>query len=369
MDFSARISGDQLRRRFVPALKRTGARALIATGLSQHMTMIGHGRGVVFCGHRIIHEEEESGFAPSRSLAVRADYLEQLLTHLRHREVELIDLSAMPERLMDPRGRPFACFTFDDGYADCIEWGLPIFERHRAPFTVFVTTGFVERTHLMWWAVLEEAIRRAETLEIPINRTVRRLDLSSVRKKSIAFRMLTERCILNSGYAETELVPTLIERFGEGLTIAARRLPADWAMLERLVSSPWGRVGAHTASHPLLTILPADRAWHEITQARTLLQRRLGIPVAHFAYPYGGRGAVGPREMKMARDAGFELALTTEERIAQASDSEQCLALPRIGFYQDLRLLDIHMTNFASLVQKFTTVARKLHPPWRSDSA
>jgi glycosyltransferase involved in cell wall biosynthesis/peptidoglycan/xylan/chitin deacetylase (PgdA/CDA1 family) len=46
-------------------------------------------------------------------------------------------------------------------------------------------------------------------------------------------------------------------------------------------------IGAHTVSHPRLTDLDGDRAEREVVESRAQLERELGSPVRHFAYPYG----------------------------------------------------------------------------------
>lgn len=45
--------------------------------------------------------------------------------------------------------------------------------------------------------------------------------------------------------------------------------------------------GAHTLTHPNLTLLPLDRVKAEICDSKTIIESALGVTVASFAYPYG----------------------------------------------------------------------------------
>ncbi len=47
-----------------------------------------------------------------------------------------------------------AAITFDDGYANNAEVAVPLLQKHHLPATFFITTGFIDRTHRPWWAVL-----------------------------------------------------------------------------------------------------------------------------------------------------------------------------------------------------------------------
>ncbi|MBY0276530.1 polysaccharide deacetylase family protein [Candidatus Binatia bacterium] len=64
-------------------------------------------------------------------------------------------------------------------------------------------------------------------------------------------------------------------------------------------------IGAHSASHPRLSLLSRDDAEREMRSSRDVLERLLGAPVRHFAYPYGD---VSPRERELARLVGFTSA-------------------------------------------------------------
>lgn len=47
--------------------------------------------------------------------------------------------------------QPFVCLTFDDGYCDNYTIAYPILKRLGVPFTIYVTTGFIDNRLPMWW--------------------------------------------------------------------------------------------------------------------------------------------------------------------------------------------------------------------------
>jgi hypothetical protein len=49
--------------------------------------------------------------------------------------------------------------TFDDGYAGNLHVAYPVLRHHAVPFTVYVTTGFMDREVRVWWYGLERLWR------------------------------------------------------------------------------------------------------------------------------------------------------------------------------------------------------------------
>jgi peptidoglycan/xylan/chitin deacetylase (PgdA/CDA1 family) len=97
------------------------------------------------------------------------------------------------------------------------------------------------------------------------------------------------------------------------------------AMLERRGVE----IGSHTVSHRELTSLSDNEALAELVRSRRALERRLGHRVPWLAYPIG---AYDSRIERLARRAGYVLAVTTEWGTRQSA--QRPLALPR------LRILD-----------------------------
>jgi peptidoglycan/xylan/chitin deacetylase (PgdA/CDA1 family) len=99
----------------------------------------------------------------------------------------------------------------------------------------------------------------------------------------------------------------------------------DWSDLGALPAGV--TVGAHTATHPDLSRLPARECEREMSTSRQEIEQRLGKPVRWFAYPYGSsspqvRGLAGKH---------FDLAVGTSLRLLPRRPDR--VDLPRIDTY------------------------------------
>jgi peptidoglycan/xylan/chitin deacetylase (PgdA/CDA1 family) len=86
-------------------------------------------------------------------------------------------------------------------------------------------------------------------------------------------------------------------------------------------------IGSHTATHPRLRGIAADRLRQEVAGSRSRLTDLLGEPVQGFAYPYGSMDAAARQAV---RDAGYDYACSVESPLSSLGT----FALPRIIFKQ-----------------------------------
>lgn len=84
-------------------------------------------------------------------------------------------------------------------------------------------------------------------------------------------------------------------------------------------------VGAHTRHHVHLTQLNRLECRDEIMLCKSELEAGLGVPVAHFCYPYGEYTA---EHAAMAREAGYHSVTTTVRSRCHAN--EDLMQLPRV---------------------------------------
>ena len=76
----------------------------------------------------------------------------------------------------------------------------------------------------------------------------------------------------------------------------------------RELSSGGMTIGAHTLSHPMLSLAPPELAYAEISDSKKRIESALGTTVWAFAYPFGDPESVNAEVVKMTQNAGFEAA-------------------------------------------------------------
>src|ERR1700730_18047599 len=146
-----------------PIVRTTASLVAHFTGVSRLIAARYRGRGMIFALHSVV---DDDAFCPDRTLRCSTGQLERTLQWLRGEGVDFVDLEQAVRRLRGGIPRPFACFTFDDGYADNLTRALPIMGRFGAPFTVYVTTGMITREIDGWWFGLAALVRSRDRVEL-----------------------------------------------------------------------------------------------------------------------------------------------------------------------------------------------------------
>lgn len=217
-----------------------------------------------------------------------------------------------------------ACVSFDDGYRDNVDIALPILRRHGVPATFFIATGYLNGGR-MWNDTVIESIRRCEPMDLDLTALglgAVPLATTELRRKAIGKILSALKHLPGS---EREAKVAGIE------AIAAGTLPRDLMMRDQDVRSLRAagmEIGAHTATHPILTRLASADARREIDQSRERLTAILGESVSLFAYPNGKPGQdYAAEHVRMVRDAGFSAAVSTAWGVA--SKDSDLFQLPR----------------------------------------
>ena len=316
------------------------------TGLHHAVAPLTRGRGVILAFHHV-RPSQPRPFAPNLGLEITPDHLDAVLGHLHRRGIRIVPLDEIPSCLAASGPERVAALTFDDGYRDTLAHALPVLERHAAPFSVFVTTGFAERTARLWWLDLEAATAKSERLELTLDGRPWSAPARSLGEKGRAFATLAGR-LRRSPPAEVAAVLDALGCDPAQALARVDRLCLDWDGIAQLAAHPLATVGCHTLTHPSLAALDAADMRREIAHARDIIADRLGRPVLHLAYPYGGIGAAGSREFAAAAELGFLSAVTTRPGVLRPRHLREATALPRVsvnGLWPRLEMLDVLLSG------------------------
>lgn len=265
------------------------------------MRRVGAWRGLLVLNYHRIGDANASPLDPNL-FSASVEAFEQQVDDLA-READVIALADAPAALRARRGRR-VLITFDDGYRDAFEVAFPVLRRAGLPAAFFIVTDFLDAPRVSWWDELAWMGAGPEAVA--------------------AYKRL--------GEGETEpFLDRVGERTGRG------RAPAEiadgtwltWDGARRMRDAGMS-FGGHTASHPVLARLTAERQREEIRTCAERLADELGIVMRAFSYPVGSPDSFDATTMRLVREAGCEVAFAFGGGYARARRTD-ALAIPRMS--------------------------------------
>lgn len=113
-------------------------------------------------------------------------------------------------------------------------------------------------------------------------------------------------------------------------TLAGR--PEGFRVLEdaelRRLADAGVDIGSHSLTHRSMARIPVEEAVREARDSRRRLEDLLGRPVTAFAYPFGTRADYSETTAAILREAGYDLAFTSQHGAVRAGLDP--MALPRV---------------------------------------
>ena len=332
------------------AMMKAAMAGLYHTGAHRLLAPYTQGVGVIFTLHQVCPEPgEPKAFAPNRILKVTPEFLDAVLDQVTDAGLDVISLDDAVERLASGNEKRFACFTFDDGYRDNLQYAYPLFKRRGLPFTLYVPTDYPDGHGALWWLALEEIIAHTpDAIELQRKGETWRLQTTTADDKEKAFEQVYWWLRALDEVIQRDVIRALADRYGVDLRAECRDLVMTWDEIRSVAADPLATIGAHTKNHYAVAKLPEQQAMEEMVGSADRLEQELGQRPAHFAYPYGDPGSAGPRDFGLAEAAGFKTAVTTRKGMLFADHRQHLTALPRVslnGDYQSLTYTALYLSG------------------------
>ena len=321
------------------------------TGASHVLRPYFSGMGVIFCLHHVCPGGGlQRWFAPNARLEITPEFLGEIIELVQARGYDLVSLGEATVRLKfgNAGKRPFAAFTLDDGYKDNLVHAMPVFRRHKCPFTVFVSPRIADGTCELWWRALEALIAQSNQIDLELAGSKYMLETREDGQKRVAWNKLAPALQALPEFDQREWISQTCSQHGIDLNAMCRAVAMTWDEIRIMNSDPLATIGAHTLNHYNLAKLSGADAKREILESGKRIEAELGEPTKHFAYPYGNTDAAQRREFKLCAELGYESSVTTRLGGVFPIHADHMQALPRImvsGRFQKARYIEALMSG------------------------
>lgn len=290
---------------------------------------------VVLFLHRFSADGEQAG--RYRTVALR-----QLLLSLRKAGVALVGLEeaiGYATGSVNSRGRLAVSITVDDGYADFAELGWPVFKEFDCPASLFVVPGVIDGAQWFWWDRLDWLMHRSPVPEVVLNVGVDRFH-ESWGDRPTRHRAYEKACEWLKRWP-ADGIEAALRGYEQGATARLpERAPEEYRVLGwpelRDLEQDGVRIGAHSMTHPVLSLCDEVRMHWEITESVRQVAEHIANPLPVFCYPNGKLRDHGVREWQALRQAAVPFAMTTTEGVLRGrrptlGDEYWRYQLPRVS--------------------------------------
>ncbi len=238
----------------------------------------------------------------------------------RFRVVPLPDIV----REMKEKGRlenDSVAITFDDGYQSFYDLAFPLLRKYGFSATVFLPTGFINSHRMFWWDELLQIIfyavpqGKSAPLLTPLIGEKLAQQFSSAGKSLKRKKQFLESLEFHLRSIEDGQKKEKIRNLKEIL------LPDQDVKSATLSTLTWDQVakmvregisfGSHTCSHLNLKFAPLGKVEQELAESKRIIEKKTGVRVDCFAYPYDADFETHLRLRPILNDLEYECACTS----------------------------------------------------------
>jgi peptidoglycan/xylan/chitin deacetylase (PgdA/CDA1 family) len=253
--------------------------------------------------------------------------------------------------------------TCDDGLLNCLTDMLPVLQQEKVSCLFFVTGASMgDSRQMLWYEELLQLFLRgpAGPFEISSEGVLIQGELGSrEERRAIWWSAVKRLSQVDAGIRASFLRAARIQfglhaerSFDEGNPAACRRFGLLTCSEFQELASAGMTIGAHTLSHPMLSQLPPELAYAEISESRLRLESVLKKRVWAFAYPFGDPQSVTPQVLAMTQKAGYEAAFLNFG--GGLGIDLPAYALPRVHVTSEMSLAEFeaHVSGFHARLQR-----------------
>ena len=290
-------------------------------GLFAVMRRLVRKRLLVLCYHSVISDDSPQD--PRTNIAVTTRQFESQLQIL-HSCWRLVSLAELDAALHGTVELPnySVMVTFDDGFRNNVTLAAPLLRQYGISATVFLTTGFIGTTNMLWTQEVTERQRHLR-IDVAHHRSPSRLKrLPNAERLAYLDELRVNSNLAMDSQWQRELYSFM-----------------DWNEARQLRSFGID-IGAHSVSHPILSSLSPDGLRQELSDCKAKIEHETGTPCFAIAYPNGGEADFNEAVMEECRKLGFRIGFNLLGRRNPLLRDINPLSINRVCVTRDISLIE-----------------------------
>ena len=228
--------------------------------------------------------------------------------------------------------------TFDDGLKNNTTVAYPVLKKYNVPAAIFFTVDFIGTDFFFWvdelWLIIKEAGKRQ--IDVQFNTQNANLYFSQ-KKYWDAYHAEVEYLKRRPEEERQGKIAAILEQVKYDKTLYREDFGMlSWQDVIGMDRDGLVEFGVHTATHRILTTIPADQLDDELFGAKERLERQLGHGVSAFCYPNGRFGIdYLPEHREMLCKGGYKCAFTTDLGLCDM-ERGNAFSIPRVSVANDV---------------------------------
>ena len=277
------------------------------------------GKGAILNYHRVLPSNKIDNSLVN--ISVSTDNFINQLNYLK-KNFNIISLDELLLHLKSKSNEFKIAITFDDGYADNLNYAYPILEKFNVPATIYIITKFINNKSIPWWIKLDYFIKNQKKI-------------ASTKKK--LFNFYKNKLLSSDQLAIDKNVLSIL---GKNNKLKCNKIFLEQKEIQYLSKQKLITIGSHSHSHYNFSQLTEELTLSEFKTSKSILEKIINKRILHFSYPYGGYQNINFKFNKLLKNLGYLSAVTTVRKKLYMSDQFE---LPRVFINNDNHLFRLKL--------------------------
>ena len=212
--------------------------------------------------------------------------------------------------------RSFA-ITFDDGFENNFSVAAPILVNFKIPFTIYITTNFVNKNAMSWIDKVDHAVDKTKKKKIHIPELKQTFEIKSKVSKIYCLNEIRKYLKQNKNidpykFSSIFCKKLKITKFPINDAIYKK---LNWKKLKKISKNKLCLIGGHSHTHRILNYLNKKDLDNEIKLSLDLLEKNLNYRPIHYSYPEGFKESFSKKVINKLKKNNIKCCPTAIEGI------------------------------------------------------